>query len=181
VVVDERFPGELETLRADNERLRRLLKLSEEQARAADPDQATLSGAPESPVSMASTPEDKIKFYLDLFRSRPDVYALRWENRRDGRFGWMPAIRGYWRKGMNRAYAPYLSLTADVIAQHLAVDAVDRSEHVAQEPLFALLEVRGESFVEGGAIVVVIPLLHPHPREIRKARVRISCGVRGSR
>src|SRR2546430_11254223 len=48
VVVEERFPGELEMLRDDNVRLRRLLQLSEEQARAADPDQATLSASPES-------------------------------------------------------------------------------------------------------------------------------------
>jgi hypothetical protein len=117
--VEEHFPGELETLRADNVRLRRLLKLSEEQARAADPDQATLTGAPESPVNMRSTPEDKVRFYFDLFRCRSDVYALRWENRRDGRSGWMPAIHGYWRKGMNRAEAPYLPLTPAVIGQHL--------------------------------------------------------------
>lgn len=97
----------------------RLLKLSDEQARAADPDQATLSGAPESPVNMRSVPEAKVRFFLDLFRCRSDVYALRWENRRDGRSGWMPAIRGYWRKGMNRADAPYLPLTPDVVAQHL--------------------------------------------------------------
>ncbi|WP_423296359.1 TOTE conflict system archaeo-eukaryotic primase domain-containing protein [Mycobacterium avium] len=45
------------------------------------------------------------------FRCRTDVYALRWENRRDGRSGWMPAIKGSWRKGMNRADAPYLPLT----------------------------------------------------------------------
>ena len=42
-VVEERFPGELQTLRAENVRLRRLLALSKEQARAADPDQATLT------------------------------------------------------------------------------------------------------------------------------------------
>jgi superfamily II DNA or RNA helicase len=119
VVVDEWFPGELETLRADNVRLRQLLQLSEERARAADPDQATLTGAPESPVSMRSAPEDKVHFFLDLFRCRSDVYALRWENRRDGRSGWIPAIHGYWRKGMNRADAPYLPLTPDVIGQHL--------------------------------------------------------------
>lgn len=119
MVVEERFPGELETLRADNLRLRRLLKLSEEQARAADPDQATLSGAPELPISMRSAPEDKVRFFLDLFRCRSDVYAVRWENRRDGRSGWMPAIRGYWRKGMNRAEIPYLALTPDIIGQHL--------------------------------------------------------------
>ncbi len=117
--MDERFPGELETLRADNVRLRRLLRLSEEQARAANPDQATLIGAPESPVNMRSAPEGKVRFFLDLFRCRSDVYAQRWENRRDGRSDWMPAIRGYWRKGMNRANAPYLPLTPDVVGQHL--------------------------------------------------------------
>jgi hypothetical protein len=79
-------------------RLRRLLQLSEEQARAAANDQATLTGAPQSPVSMASSPIDKVRFFFDLFRCRTDVYALRWENRRDGRSGWMPAIKGYWRK-----------------------------------------------------------------------------------
>lgn len=128
--VKEQFPGELETLRADNMRLRRLLQLSEQQARAADPDQATLTGAPESPVNMESTPEDKVRFYLDLFRCRSDVYALRWENRRDGRSGWMPAIRGYWRKGMNRADAAYLPLTPDVIDQHLRSDV-----HIGLYPL----------------------------------------------
>ena len=51
----EGFPGELDTLRADNVRLRRLLQLSEEQARAAASDQATLTGAPASPVTMGSS------------------------------------------------------------------------------------------------------------------------------
>ena len=81
MVVEERFPGELETLRADNVRLRRLLKLSEEQARAADPDQATLTGAPRLAGDMGSAPDDKVRFFFDLFRCRTDVYALRWENR----------------------------------------------------------------------------------------------------
>jgi hypothetical protein len=44
VNVREQFRGELETLPANNIRLRRLLKLSEEQARAADPDQAATAG-----------------------------------------------------------------------------------------------------------------------------------------
>ena len=39
------FPGELDTLSADNIRLRRLLRLSEQQARAANSDQATLTAA----------------------------------------------------------------------------------------------------------------------------------------
>jgi hypothetical protein len=68
--VDERFPGELETLRADNVRLRRLLELSKEQARAADPDQPALTGAPSAPVDMRSASEAKLRFYTSLFRCR---------------------------------------------------------------------------------------------------------------
>lgn len=30
----------------------------------------------------------------------------------------MPAIKGYWRKGMNRADAPYLPLTPEVVDAH---------------------------------------------------------------
>jgi hypothetical protein len=67
-IVEERFPGELAMLRADNARLRRLLQLSEEQARAADPDQAALTGATHAPVDMRSTPEEKVRFYASLFR-----------------------------------------------------------------------------------------------------------------
>ncbi|MCW2655404.1 MAG: hypothetical protein JWR32_6380 [Mycobacterium sp.] len=126
----ESFPGELDTLRADNARLRHLLQLSEEQARAAASDQATLTGAPASPVTMGSSSADKVRFFFDLFRCRTDVYALRWENRRDGRSGWMPAIKGYWREGMNRADAPYRPLTPEVVDAHLRGEA-----HIGLYPL----------------------------------------------
>ncbi|MGV9666731.1 TOTE conflict system archaeo-eukaryotic primase domain-containing protein [Nocardia niigatensis] len=79
---------------------------------------------------MRSSPEAKVRFYLDLFRCRDDVYAVRWENRRDGRSGWMPAIRGRWSKGMSRSEALYLPLTNDVIARHLRGD-----HHVGLYPL----------------------------------------------
>jgi hypothetical protein len=72
----ESFLGELGTLRADNARLRRLLQLSEEQARAAASDQATLTGAPASPVTMGSNSADKVRFFFELFRCRTDIYAL---------------------------------------------------------------------------------------------------------
>ncbi|BAW03481.1 DEAD/DEAH box helicase [Nocardia seriolae] len=122
----ERYPGELESLRAETARLRRLLDLTEQQARAAAPDQTAVG----TPVDMRSSPEAKVRFYLDLFGCRDDVYALRWENRRDGRSGWMPAIRGRWSKGRSRAEAPYLPLTDDVIAGHLRGD-----HHVGLYPL----------------------------------------------
>jgi superfamily II DNA or RNA helicase len=110
--------------------MRRLLKLSEEQARAAANDQATLTGAPTSPVTMGSSSANKVRFFFDLFRCRTDVYAVRWENRRDGRSGWTPAIKGHWRKGMNRADAPYLPLTPEVVDAHLRGEA-----HIGLYPL----------------------------------------------
>ncbi len=55
------FPGELDTLRADNVRLRRILQLSEEQARAAANDQATLTGAPRHRLIAEETSTGYIK------------------------------------------------------------------------------------------------------------------------
>jgi superfamily II DNA or RNA helicase len=42
----------------------------------------------------------------------------------------MPAIKGYWRKGMSRTDAPYLSLTPDVVDAHLRGEA-----HIGLYPL----------------------------------------------
>ena len=94
----ERFPGEVEELRAENSRLRKLLALSEQQARAAAADQLALGLTDPGQLTMASSPTDKVLFFGNLFRARTDVYAVRWENKRDGRSGWMPAISGRWHR-----------------------------------------------------------------------------------
>jgi superfamily II DNA or RNA helicase len=75
---------------------------------------------PPAMVTMASSVEDKLALYADLFRARTDVYALYWENLRAGTNGWMPAVAGRWRKGMDRRSVRYLPLTRAVIAAHLA-------------------------------------------------------------
>ena len=70
---------------------------------------------------MASPAGEKLMLYADLFRARTDVYALYWKNLRAGTHGWVPAVAGRWRKGMDRRSARYLPLTREVIAEHLAV------------------------------------------------------------
>ena len=65
VIGAEQFPGELDTLRADNSRLRRLLQLSEGQALRGSCDQA-MPTAPESPISTASSPAEKVRFLPDI-------------------------------------------------------------------------------------------------------------------
>ena len=50
------------------------------------------------------------------------MYAIRWENTRSGKSGWMPAVEGGWRKGSNAADQRYLPLTPEVLAAHLTGD-----------------------------------------------------------
>ncbi|HYI21373.1 MAG TPA: DEAD/DEAH box helicase family protein, partial [Candidatus Limnocylindrales bacterium] len=46
--------------------------------------------------------------------------ALFWENHRAGTSGWMPAVAGGWRKGLDRRLLRNLPLTREVMAAHLA-------------------------------------------------------------
>ncbi len=114
----EQLRRELDRLRAENSRLARLLHIRGQDT-TPSPEQLA---APRHPgiVTMASPADDKLMLYADLFRARTDVYAVYWENLRAGTHGWMPAVAGRWRSGMDRRSARYLPLTREVIASHLA-------------------------------------------------------------
>jgi superfamily II DNA or RNA helicase len=111
--------AELARLRAENARLLRLLELSPGQAAAAGPVQTGFFEAPPGPVHAGSAAGVKVAFFGALFAARTDVYALRWENARSGKAGWLPAVRGGWRKGVPHAGREYLPLTEQVITAHL--------------------------------------------------------------
>jgi hypothetical protein len=111
---------ELEQLRAENARLLRLLDLSPAQARPPGPAQAGFFEANPGPVTVRSAPDVKVAFYRALFESRTDVYATRWENGRTGQAGWLPAVRGGWRKGQRPQDRDYLPLTDAVVTAHLS-------------------------------------------------------------
>ncbi len=124
VSVDGEIVGlrrELVRLRAENARLSRLLDLRGLDTAPA-PEQLAAPVTPPGLVTMASPVQDKLALYADRFRARTDVYAVRWENARTGARGWMPAVAGGWRRGMDRAAATYLPLTAQVLAAHLIGD-----------------------------------------------------------
>jgi hypothetical protein len=109
--------SELSRLRAENARLQRLLGLRPGEARPPGPVQTGIFDAPPGPVDNGSSSE-KVAFYRALFAARTDVYAVRWESRRTGRSGWMPALRGRWHK--DAARRDYLPLTDDVVVAHLS-------------------------------------------------------------
>jgi superfamily II DNA or RNA helicase len=113
---------ELEALRRENARLRKLLKMTETEAAPARGTQAAWFDRAPGPVDANSPPDAKVAFYAALFGARRDVYAVRWENARRGTSGWVPAVEGGWRKGRKAAEQRYLPLTADVLAAHLTGD-----------------------------------------------------------
>lgn len=46
------------------------------------------------------SPQRKLTLFASLFRGRPDVFPLRWENARKGRSGWAPRCANEWKRGL---------------------------------------------------------------------------------
>ena len=115
--------AEIAVLREENDRLRRLLGLTDE--RSADPPVAwepTLFSPPPvvcPVVDRRSSPAEKIALFRALFSGRDDVFALRWQNDRTGKSGWSPAVVGGWVNS-KRPDRSYEAVTDAVIEQHLA-------------------------------------------------------------
>lgn len=112
---------EVQRLRAENARLSRLLDLRGHDTAPA-PEQLAAPVATPGLVTMASSVRDKLALFNNRFQARTDVYAVRWENSRTGAAGWMPAVAGGWRRGMDRRGAAYLPRTAEVVVAHLVGD-----------------------------------------------------------
>ena len=111
--------AELARLRAEKARLLRLLKLTPQQAAPPGPAQAAYFEAPPGLVDDGSPPEAKVVFYAALFAARTDLCATRFDNPLTGKGGWVPTVRGGWRKGTRHEGRDYLPLTPAVLAAHL--------------------------------------------------------------
>ncbi|HEX5119449.1 MAG TPA: DEAD/DEAH box helicase family protein [Pseudonocardiaceae bacterium] len=117
-------------LRAENARLLRLLELTPRQAVPPGPLQTGFFEADPGPVDQRSAPDMKVDFFAALFGARTDIYATRWENTRAGKSGWLPAVRGGWRKGVRHEDRDYLPLDRTVLRAHLTGEL-----HVGLYPL----------------------------------------------
>jgi superfamily II DNA or RNA helicase len=79
-------------------------------------------------VTAASGTADKVALFRRLFVGRPDVFPVRWDNRKTGRSGYAPACANEWAKGIcgkpqvkcgecpNQAFIP---VSDEVIEKHL--------------------------------------------------------------
>ncbi|MFT3872403.1 MAG: DEAD/DEAH box helicase family protein [Nocardioides sp.] len=114
--------AELESLRAENARLRKLLKLTDAEAAPARGTQAAWFDKAPGRVDARSSAQAKVEFYAALFGARRDIYGVRSENARTGKSWWFPAVAGGWRKGRPATDVRYLQLTPEVLAAHLTGD-----------------------------------------------------------
>jgi hypothetical protein len=92
---------------------------------------ATIEGTrkpPNSIVVNTSDSSEKIKLYPALFKGRDDVYAKRWENKKNGTAGYAPVCLNEWMAGIcgkpkkpcsGCAHKSYAVLNESVIEDHL--------------------------------------------------------------
>lgn len=81
---------------------RRLSIESELAAIVEDGAKARPTDTPRSETRRQFGAREKITLFRRLFAGRPDVFALRWENRKDGRSGYAPACHNEWIAGVCR-------------------------------------------------------------------------------
>ena len=105
------------------------------------------SSRPDSPVvNNYSPPEAKIALFGSLFKGRDDLYAKRFENRKNGKSGYQPVCRNEWIEGIcekpkkhriscgscsRRAFEP---VTGEVIRNHLTGFAPAKNEWASPAP-----------------------------------------------
>ena len=53
-----------------------------------------------TPITNTSPSHEKVDLFRSLFAGRPDVFAVRWDNRKTGRSGYSPACANEWVKGI---------------------------------------------------------------------------------
>lgn len=129
-------------------------RAEEEKAELAEPIQ---------PVHMHSTPAEKVRFFMELFRGRRDVYARRWQNK-EGKSGFSFACMNEWERGVcgkpkvkcaNCPYRTYLPLTERLVDGHLRGKSPEQRDVIAIYPLLPdgtchllTLELEGDDWRE---------------------------------
>ncbi|MER9567431.1 MULTISPECIES: DEAD/DEAH box helicase family protein [unclassified Mesorhizobium] len=82
----------------------------------------------DAPVTNNSPSIEKIELFRRLFAGRPDVFPVRWENRKAGRSGYSPACSNEWAKGIcgkpkvkcaECPHQAFISPSEDIIEKHL--------------------------------------------------------------
>ena len=95
-----RFRARLASLDAERLELHREIEALEDQLASEKNSVARQPGFESAPVTNSSSSREKINVFRRLFAGRPDVFPVRWDNRKTGRSGYSPACNNEWVKGI---------------------------------------------------------------------------------
>ena len=99
-----------------------------EQGLISDRQAAERTAFPDALVTSSSSSAENIGLFRRLFAGRPDVFPVRWENRKAGRSGYSPACFNEWAKGICRkpkvkcgecAHQAFIPPSEEIIEKHL--------------------------------------------------------------
>ncbi|MGX7876797.1 TOTE conflict system archaeo-eukaryotic primase domain-containing protein [Mesorhizobium sp. ORM6] len=91
-------------------------------------------------VTNGSSSAEKIELFRRLFAGRPDVFPVRWENRKSGGSGYSPACSNEWAKGIcgkpkvkcgECPHQAFIPPSGDIIEKHLRGGDVRTGDFVA--------------------------------------------------
>jgi superfamily II DNA or RNA helicase len=94
----------------------------------------------DAPVTNNSSSVEKIELFRRLFAGRPDVFPVRWENRKTGSSGYSPACSNEWAKGIcgkpkvkcgECPHQAFIPLAEDIIEKHLRGGGARSGDFVA--------------------------------------------------
>lgn len=91
-------------------------------------------------VTNTSPSSAKIALFRSLFTGRPDVFPLRWENRKSARAGYSPACSNEWARGIcakpqvkcgECPHQAFIPVSSEIIARHLRGGGTRSADFVA--------------------------------------------------
>lgn len=118
-----------------------------EQKLISDRQAATRNALADAPVTNRSSSAEKIALFRSLFAGRPDVFPVRWENRKTGGSGYSPACSNEWAKGICEKpkvkcgecpHQAFIPPSGDIIEKHLRGGDSPSADFVAG--VYALLQ-----------------------------------------
>ncbi|MGL3211516.1 TOTE conflict system archaeo-eukaryotic primase domain-containing protein [Bradyrhizobium sp. BR 1433] len=118
-----------------------------EQKLISDRQAATRNALADAPVTNRSSSAETIALFRSLFAGRPDVFPVRWENRKTGGSGYSPACSNEWAKGICEKpkvkcgecpHQAFIPPSGDIIEKHLRGGDSPSADFVAG--VYALLQ-----------------------------------------
>lgn len=134
-----RIRQRLADLDAERERLAHELETLEQKPRS-DSRPSERPFLADAAVTNNSLSTEKIELFRRLFAGRPDVFPVRWENRKTGRSGYSPACSNEWAKGIcgkpkvkcgECPHQAFIPPSEDIIEKHLRGGDVRSGDFVA--------------------------------------------------